>query len=69
MSEERSEIVGEFSQKVYPSSNVLTIQDLTVKYRTFNRDVTALSNINLVVPRSTIIAIVGESGCGKSTLG
>jgi peptide/nickel transport system ATP-binding protein len=31
--------------------------------------VVALSNVNLDVPRSTIIAIVGESGCGKSTLG
>ncbi len=40
-----------------------------MKYRTFQRDIVALSNVNLDVPRSTIIAIVGESGCGKSTLG
>jgi len=40
-----------------------------VKYKTFNRDVLALNGVDLNVPRSTIIAIVGESGCGKSTLG
>lgn len=40
-----------------------------VKYLTYQRDVVALSNVNLNVPRSTIVAIVGESGCGKSTLG
>jgi len=51
------------------SEDVLNIRNLAVKYKTFNRDVLALSNINLDVPRSTIIAIVGESGCGKSTLG
>jgi peptide/nickel transport system ATP-binding protein len=51
------------------ATNVLSIRNLDVKYKTFHRDVLALSNINLEVPRSTIIAIVGESGCGKSTLG
>ena len=40
-----------------------------VKYKTYKRDVFALSNVSLDVPRGTIIAIVGESGCGKSTLG
>jgi oligopeptide/dipeptide ABC transporter ATP-binding protein len=49
--------------------NVLSIDDLTVTYKTFNRNVIALTNLSLDVPRSTIIAIVGESGCGKSTLG
>src|SRR6266849_10404625 len=51
------------------STDVLNIRNLVVKYRTFHRDVTALSGINLGIPRSTIIAVVGESGCGKSTLG
>jgi len=50
-------------------NDVLNIRNLAVKYKTFNRDILALSNINLDVPRSEIIAIVGESGCGKSTLG
>jgi len=49
--------------------SVLDINDLTVAYKTFNRNVVALSNVSLDVPRATIIAAVGESGCGKSTLG
>lgn len=49
--------------------SVLSIENLTVTYKTFNRNVIALTNLNLNVPKSTIIAIVGESGCGKSTLG
>src|SRR5271157_4179856 len=55
--------------KTVTQENVLSIDDLTVNYKTFNRNVIALTNLNLEVPRSTIIAIVGESGCGKSTLG
>ncbi len=51
------------------SEKVLSIRNLVVKYRTYQKDVVALSNVNLDVPKSTIIAIVGESGCGKSTLG
>lgn len=49
--------------------SVLRVKDLIVKYKTYQRDVVALSNVDLDVARSTIIAIVGESGCGKSTLG
>jgi peptide/nickel transport system ATP-binding protein len=48
---------------------VLSIRNLVVKYKTYQRDIAALYNVSLDVPRSTIIAIVGESGCGKSTLG
>ena len=57
------------SQASAIQDNVVSIEDLTVTYKTFNRNVIALTNLNLDVPRSTIIAVVGESGCGKSTLG
>ena len=67
--EASQDLLPENTSSSAKSTNVLQIQNLTVKYRTFNRDVAALSKINLNVPRSTIIAIVGESGCGKSTLG
>jgi len=63
----REEEISVLDQK--NSEDVLNIRNLAVIYKTFNRDVLALSNVNLDVPRSTIIAIVGESGCGKSTLG
>lgn len=42
---------------------------MTVRYRTFRGDVTALRSANLDIRPSTVIAVVGESGCGKSTLG
>jgi oligopeptide/dipeptide ABC transporter ATP-binding protein len=67
MSDEKLEILeqGDLSDE----KSVLRIRNLVVKYKTFQRDVIALTNVSLDVPRSTIIAIVGESGCGKSTLG
>jgi peptide/nickel transport system ATP-binding protein len=55
--------------QVAVENNVLAIKDLTVTYKTFNRNVIALTNLDLAVAKSTIIAVVGESGCGKSTLG
>jgi len=52
------------------SDNILLdIMDLTVKYRTKIREITALHRINLSMKESEIVAVVGESGCGKSTLG
>ena len=48
---------------------VLSVRNLVIKYKTYQKDVVALSNVSLDVPKSTVIAIVGESGCGKSTLG
>jgi len=57
---------NEASQK---NQNLLSIKDLTVKYRAFGRETFALSGVNFNVRRSEIVAIVGESGSGKSTLG
>ncbi len=51
------------------TESVLEIDALTVKYRTYRQEITALNNIKLNVRRSEIVAIVGESGSGKSTLG
>jgi phosphate transport system ATP-binding protein len=43
---------------------VLEARDLGVFYGSFQ----ALRNINISVPRNTIVAYIGPSGCGKSTL-
>ncbi|MEV4683698.1 ABC transporter ATP-binding protein [Streptomyces kurssanovii] len=44
------------------------IKDVAVRFRTKNRDVTALTDVDLDVRAGEFVAIVGPSGCGKSTL-
>lgn len=50
------------------SENVLSIRDLSVHYGTDRGELNALRHVNLDVPKSSIVGVVGESGCGKSTL-
>jgi NitT/TauT family transport system ATP-binding protein len=44
------------------------IQDVSVRFRSRKRDVTALRDVSLSVRSGEFVAIVGPSGCGKSTL-
>lgn len=48
--------------------SLLAVSDLQVAYRRDNRDVTALSRIDLDIEEGECIAVIGESGSGKSTL-
>jgi ABC-type bacteriocin/lantibiotic exporter with double-glycine peptidase domain len=45
---------------------VLTIQDLTFRYR--DRESPAILDINLEVRPGELLLIAGASGCGKTTL-
>lgn len=45
---------------------LLEIKDLTLKFSTFDGDVTALNKISFNVFKGESFGIVGESGCGKS---
>ena len=48
---------------------MILIKDLTKKYRSKNRRIcTALNKINLTLPDTGMIFIIGKSGSGKSTL-
>ena len=49
-------------------SNLLTIRDLDVKFKTPRGLVYALRDINIDVTANRILGIVGESGSGKSTI-
>lgn len=46
----------------------LRLEDVTVRYGTRRRGMTAVSGVNLTVPAGTVVGLVGESGSGKSTL-
>jgi oligopeptide/dipeptide ABC transporter ATP-binding protein len=47
---------------------LLEIRNLSVEFSAQKRVIRALRNVNLDIPKSGIVGVVGESGCGKSTL-
>jgi peptide/nickel transport system ATP-binding protein len=52
-------------------AELLSVSDLTVKYRLEHSEVTAVDSLSLKIPteKGYTLGIVGESGSGKSTLG
>ncbi|WP_375583889.1 ABC transporter ATP-binding protein [Cyclobacterium xiamenense] len=48
--------------------NVLKVENLTKKYRSGNRELTVLDQVNFEVALGATLSIVGPSGSGKTTL-
>jgi len=46
----------------------LRFEDVTIRYGSRRRGMTATDRINLTVPDGAVVGLVGESGSGKSTL-
>ena len=49
-------------------STHITVQGVNKIFRTDEREVVALKDINLEIPRGQFVCLLGPSGCGKSTL-
>ncbi|MFK8010989.1 MAG: ABC transporter ATP-binding protein [Marinicellaceae bacterium] len=47
-------------------SLLLSIQDLTVKFKTQEELITAVNNVSFDIPKGKTVGLVGESGSGKS---
>jgi peptide/nickel transport system ATP-binding protein len=47
---------------------MLTLQDVTVRYGTGRKAVTAVEGVSLTVPQGGTLGLVGESGSGKSSI-
>jgi oligopeptide/dipeptide ABC transporter ATP-binding protein len=51
------------------NGSILSLQELSIHYSTFDGTVKAVDRATLDLPTGKVVGLVGESGCGKSTLG
>ncbi len=50
------------------SEELLKLENLSIDYKVKDGYLSAVNNVNCVLNRGEVFAIVGESGCGKSTV-
>ena len=49
--------------------NKLSINNLSVSFKSDNGNVTAVEDVSFSIKKGEILGMIGESGCGKSTIG
>jgi len=49
--------------------NLISIEDLSVRFSTRSECIRAVETVNLDIARGDHVALIGESGCGKTVLG
>lgn len=52
----------------YKESNVISLEDINLKYSGEKGEVVALKDLNLDMKEGEFVCVLGPSGCGKSTL-
>jgi NitT/TauT family transport system ATP-binding protein len=51
------------------SDPIISVENVSMVYQTIKgSSVTALSDVNLAIPRGEFVSLIGPSGCGKSSL-
>lgn len=51
------------------TTDLITIKQVKKTYGSKSKEITALNDISLSIPKGTTLGIIGESGSGKTTLG
>ena len=50
------------------TTDLITIKQVTKTYGSKSKEITALKDISLSIPKGTTLGIIGESGSGKQHL-
>ncbi|UOB92958.1 oligopeptide transport ATP-binding protein OppF [Bacillus wiedmannii] len=51
------------------TTDLITVKQVTKTYGSKKKEIAALKDISLSIPKGTTLGIIGESGSGKTTLG
>ena len=60
--------IGAFKTDRTMSKTIVRVNDLSVRFKTIDGEIQALSNVSFDLKEGEILGIIGESGSGKSTL-